>query len=150
MGTYVTPAKQMQNWFKFHLTLLKITFQKARPFYNKIWFDIIVKWSSFLDWKSLKKVNNIALRCQPSQGVDFDIKHEPTASDHGNVLYSIKKDPVVGRYMVAARDIVPGEVIFTDQPAVVGKVEVPKFASLFICRVLLNPFFSDCQSNPNL
>jgi hypothetical protein len=65
-------------------------------------------------------VYEIDLRCQPSQEVDFDTNHEPTASDHGNVLYTIKKDPVVGRYMVAARDIMPGEVIFTDQPAVVG------------------------------
>ena len=73
MGTFVTPAKQMQNW------------------------------------------------CQPPKAVDFDSNHEPTAADHGDVLYVIKKDPVVGRYMVAARDIKPSEVIFTDQPAVVGK-----------------------------
>jgi hypothetical protein len=53
--------------------------------------------------------------------MEFDSKLEPTAADHGNVLYTIKKDPVVGRYMVAARDILPGEAIFTDQPAVVGK-----------------------------
>ena len=75
MGTYVTPAKQMQNW------------------------------------------------CQPpASNVEFDSNHEPTAADHGNVLYVIKKDPVIGRYMIAARDIKPGEVIFTDQPAVVGEL----------------------------
>jgi hypothetical protein len=49
MGTYVTPAKQMQNW------------------------------------------------CQPAKPVDWDANHEPSASDHGDVLYTIKKDPVVGR-----------------------------------------------------
>ena len=77
MGTYVTPAKQMQNW------------------------------------------------CQPpASNVEFDSNHEPTADDHGNVLYVIKKDPVIGRYMIAARDIKPGESIFTDQPAVVGKVSL--------------------------
>ena len=64
---------------------------------------------------------SMASWCQPSQGVEFDSNQEPTAADHGNVLYTIMKDPVVGRYMVAARDIQPGEVIFTDQPAVVGK-----------------------------
>ena len=42
---------------------------------------------------------------------------EPTADDHGNVLYEIRKDPVVGRYMVASRYIQPGEVIFTDSQA---------------------------------
>ena len=46
---------------------------------------------------------------------------EPTADDHGNVLYEIRKDPVVGRYMVAARDIQPGEAIFTDSPVAIGK-----------------------------
>ena len=58
---------------------------------------------------------------QTQNGFEFDLTVEPTAADHGNVLYTIKKDPVVGRYMVAARDILPGEAIFTDQPAVVGK-----------------------------
>jgi hypothetical protein len=75
MGTYVAPAKQMQNW------------------------------------------------CQPPKPVEFDANHEPTAADHGDVLYVIKKDPMIGRYMVAARDIKPGEAIFTDQPAVVGKIK---------------------------
>ena len=75
MGTYVTPAKQWQDWY------------------------------------------------QPSKEVAFnENSEEPTAQDHsGSVLYTIKKDPVVGRYMVAARDIQPGEVVFTDQPAVIGK-----------------------------
>lgn len=45
---------------------------------------------------------------------------EPTAADHGDVLYTIGKSDTVGRYMVASRDIQPGEVIFTDQPAVIG------------------------------
>ena len=31
------------------------------------------------------------------------------------------KSDLVGRYMLAKRDIAPGEVIFTDQPAVIGK-----------------------------
>ena len=57
---------------------------------------------------------------QTQSWMEFDSKLEPTAADHGNVLYTIKKDPVVGRYMVAARDILPGEAIFSDQPAVVG------------------------------
>ena len=50
---------------------------------------------------------------------------EPTADDHSSVsapvLYQIKKDPVVGRYMVASRDIQAGEVIFTDSPVALGK-----------------------------
>ena len=50
---------------------------------------------------------------------------EPTADDHGNVLYEIRKDPVVGRYMVASRDIQPGEVIFTDSPVAIGKLGQP-------------------------
>lgn len=46
---------------------------------------------------------------------------EPTSQDHSkDVLYSIKKSDYVGRYMVAARDISPGEAIFTDQPACIG------------------------------
>ena len=31
-------------------------------------------------------------------------------------------DPVVGRYMVAARDIEAGEVIFNDEPACIGEL----------------------------
>ena len=50
---------------------------------------------------------------------------EPTADDHGNVLYEIRKDPVVGRYMVASRDIQPGEVIFTDSPVAIGQLGQP-------------------------
>lgn len=47
---------------------------------------------------------------------------EPTANDHSsNVLYEIKKSPVIGRYMVASRDIKPGEVIFCDTAAAIGK-----------------------------
>ena len=45
----------------------------------------------------------------------------PTSEEHSeDVLYTIKKDPVVGRYMVASRDIQPGESIFSDDPAAVG------------------------------
>ena len=48
--------------------------------------------------------------------------YEPTSTDHSkDVLYVIKKSDYVGRYMVAARDIKPGEAIFTDQPACIGK-----------------------------
>ena len=47
---------------------------------------------------------------------------EVTSKDHSqDVLYTIKKSDYVGRYMVAARDIQPGEAIFTDQPACIGK-----------------------------
>jgi len=46
---------------------------------------------------------------------------EVTSQDHAkNVLYTIKKSDYVGRYIVAARDIQPGEVIFTDQAACIG------------------------------
>ena len=49
-----------------------------------------------------------------------------SARDHGpDVLYEIGKDPVVGRFMVAARDVEAGEVIFTDEPACIG--ELPLF-----------------------
>ena len=45
----------------------------------------------------------------------------PTSQEHSkDVLYIIKKDPVVGRYMVASRDIQPGEVIFSDEAVAVG------------------------------
>ena len=36
------------------------------------------------------------------------------------VTWTIKKSDYVGRYMVAARDIKPGEAIFADQPACIG------------------------------
>ena len=53
---------------------------------------------------------------------------EPTSQDHSkDVLYSIKKSDYVGRYMVAARDIMPGEAIFTDQPACIGKKMVFRY-----------------------
>ena len=41
------------------------------------------------------------------------------------------KSDLVGRYMVAARDICPGEVVFTDQPAVVG----PDNSAIPMCLV---------------
>ncbi len=47
--------------------------------------------------------------------------YEPTAQDHGeDVLYEIAKSEYIGRYIVASRDIQPGEVIFNDEPACVG------------------------------
>ncbi len=36
------------------------------------------------------------------------------------IIYNLGKSDTIGRYMVAKRDINPGEVIFTDQPAVIG------------------------------
>ena len=57
---------------------------------------------------------------------------EPSSADHGgDVLYDIGKSPEVGRYMLAKRDVKPGEVIFTDQPAVIG----PDSNSLPLCTV---------------
>ena len=48
---------------------------------------------------------------------------EVTSQDHAeDVLYTIKKSEYVGRYIVASRDIKPGETIFSDQPACIGKV----------------------------
>ena len=47
---------------------------------------------------------------------------EPTSQDHAeDVLYTIKKSDYVGRYIVASRDIKPGENIFSDKPACIGK-----------------------------
>ena len=52
----------------------------------------------------------------------LQVQSEPTAEEHSkDVLYTIKKDPIVGRYMVASRDIEPGESIFSDDPVAVGK-----------------------------
>ena len=39
-------------------------------------------------------------------------------------IYNLGKSDTIGRYMVAKRDINPGEVIFTDQPAVIGQYYV--------------------------
>ena len=36
-------------------------------------------------------------------------------------LSALGRDPVVGRFMVAARDIEAGEVIFYDEPACIGE-----------------------------
>merc|ERR1711953_374672 len=71
---------------------------------------------------------------------------EPSSADHGDVLYDIGKSEEVGRYMVAKRDLEPGEVIFTDQPAVIG----PDSNSLPLCtvcwRAATGEFIcSDCQ-----
>ena len=56
---------------------------------------------------------------------------EPSSADHGDVLYDIGKSEEVGRYMLAKRDLEPGEVIFTDHPAVIG----PDSNSLPLCTV---------------
>ena len=56
---------------------------------------------------------------------------EPSSADHGDVLYDIGKSEEVGRYMVAKRDLEPGEVIFTDKPAVIG----PDSNSIPLCLV---------------
>jgi len=49
------------------------------------------------------------------------IGKEVTSQDHSkDVLYTIKKSDYVGRYIVASRDIQPGETIFSDQPACIG------------------------------
>ncbi|XP_023348143.1 protein msta isoform X2 [Eurytemora carolleeae] len=66
-----------------------------------------------------------------STNLELDANLEPTAADHGDVLYNIGKSETVGRFMVAARDISPGEVIFTDQPAVIG----PDNSALPMCLV---------------
>ena len=56
---------------------------------------------------------------------------EPTSKDHSSdVLYTIKKSDYVGRYMVAARDILPGETIFTDQPACIGDLLYSSLVSI--------------------
>ena len=55
------------------------------------------------------------------------IGKEVTSQDHSkDVLYTIKKSDYVGRYIVASRDIQPGETIFSDQPACIGKVRCHK------------------------
>ena len=48
----------------------------------------------------------------------WDDTMEPTAADHGDVLYNIGKHPMIGRFMEARRDIHPGEVrhLATSQP----------------------------------
>ena len=46
----------------------------------------------------------------------WDDKMEPTAADHGDVLYNIGKHPMIGRYMEARRDIHPGEVRLLEHP----------------------------------
>ena len=65
----------------------------------------------------------------------MDKNIEPTSQDHSkesgkDVLYSIKKSDYVGRYMVAARDIQPGEAIFSDQPACIGKFQFSRSRNL--------------------
>lgn len=66
--------------------------------------------------------NNWVAKSLPFRGKRGTVSSpEPTAQDHGkDVLYRVAKSDVVGRHMVAARDIHPGEVVFTDQPACIG------------------------------
>ena len=53
---------------------------------------------------------------------------EPTSQDHAeDVLYTIKKSDYVGRYIVASRDIKPGENIFSDKPACIGRLHDLKY-----------------------
>ena len=49
---------------------------------------------------------------------------------------------MLSRYMVARRDISPGEVVFTDQPAVIG----PDNASLPMCLVCYKKVLGDYRS----
>ena len=52
----------------------------------------------------------------------------PTSDEHSkDVLYTIEEDPIIGRYMVASRDIQPGEIIFSDEPVAVGKKKYKAF-----------------------
>ena len=70
--------------------------------------------------------------------------YEPTSFDHSkDVLYTIKKSEYVGRYIVASRDIQPGEAIFTDQPACIGifrekKELFKKIIYLFLMFIIVN------------
>ena len=49
---------------------------------------------------------------------------QPTADEHSkDVLYTINEDPTIGRYMVATRDIQPGEAIFSDEAVAIGMNE---------------------------
>ena len=68
--------------------------------------------------------------------------YEPTSHDHSkDVLYTIKKSDYVGRYMVAARDIKPGEPIFSDQPACIGKIAYNS-GKPFLAQSVLTILFS--------
>ena len=63
---------------------------------------------------------------------------EPTSQDHAeDVLYTIKKSDYVGRYIVASRDIKPGENIFSDKPACIGKLHDLNF-KVYIGRKALD------------
>jgi hypothetical protein len=67
------------------------------------------------------------------------LQNEPTSHDHStSVLYSIKKSEYVGRYMVAARDIQPGEAIFMDQPACIGESQSANYYLVSLTRFVLN------------
>ena len=86
----------------------------------------------------------------------LQVQSEPTAEEHSkDVLYTIKKDPIVGRYMVASRDIEPGESIFSDDPVAVGKsteiytnitnqsIRIKKYQCSILCFLLLHQFIAN-------
>lgn len=50
--------------------------------------------------------------------------------------FTVAKDSVKGRYLVATRDIPPGEIIFEEKPFVVGP---SKSSKGLVCLVCLNP-----------
>jgi len=74
-----------------------------------------------------------------TQDIGWDDNNEPTAADHGDVLYNIGKSETIGRYMVARRDVLPEEVVFTDQPAVIG----PDNSALPMCLVCYKKLAGD-------
>ena len=70
-------------------------------------------------------------------------------------LSALGRDPVVGRFMVAARDIEAGEVIFHDEPACIGELslhtrrsglECEWFRSWELMNRLFEPFFKGIES----
>ena len=90
------------------------------------------------------------MKITPGAEVEDTEAWEPTASDHGDVLYEIGgrkisslwwspdpllpvpgRSPSVGRYMVARRRVLPGEQVFRDTPAVIG----PDNSSVPLCTV---------------
>lgn len=50
----------------------------------------------------------------------LDLGGRRSTKEDNEVLYRVASSDVVGRHMVAVRDIHPGEVIFTDKPACIG------------------------------
>ena len=60
------------------------------------------------------------------------------------------KSDTVGRYMVARRNIMPGEVVFTDQPAVIGpdNAAVPMCLVCWRYAILIFPLFMGSELCP--